>query len=317
MKIVDVLRNSNKTQVSFEILPPLKGDSIEHIYNTVEPLIEFNPPYINVTYHREEVVYKQHPSGLLERKSVRKRPGTVAISAALQYKYGVDVVPHIICGGFSREETENALIDLNFLGINNLLVVRGDPDKTTKVFQPEENGNRYASDLVRQIMDMNKGKYLDDETLNRTKTSFSVGVAGYPEKHPEAPNKRSDIAHLKAKIDAGAEYIVTQFFFDNDYFFRFVEDCRSEGIMVPIIPGIKPIATFSHLSVLPKTFYIEIPEILEKEVLKCKTNEDVRQVGVEWAVMQTKELIRAGLPVIHYYTMGRSDNIIKIAESVF
>ena len=259
MKVAEILRNTKKTLISFEILPPLKGDSIEGIYRTIEPLLEFKPPYLNVTYHREEVVYKKHESGLLERRIVRKRPGTVAISAALHYKYGIEVVPHIICGGFSREETENALLELHFLGIRNVLIVRGDPDKSTKTFVPEENGNNYAIDLVKQVMDLNQGKYLDDDLMNSTKTCFSVGVAGYPEKHPEAPNMRSDLAYLKEKIDAGAEYVVTQLFYDNQKFFNFVDECRKAGITVPIIPGLKPISVLSHLNILPKTFYIEIP----------------------------------------------------------
>ncbi len=317
MKVADILKNTNKTLISFEILPPLKGDSIEGIYRTIEPLLEFKPPYLNVTYHREEVVYKKHQSGLLERRIVRKRPGTVAISAALHYKYGIEVVPHIICGGFSREETENALLELHFLGIRNVLVVRGDPDKSTKTFIPEEGGNNYAIDLVKQVTDLNRGKYLDDELMNSTKTCFSMGVAGYPEKHPEAPNMRSDLAYLKEKIDAGAEYVVTQLFFDNRKFFSFVDECRKAGISVPIVPGIKPISALSHLNGLPKTFYIEIPEALEKEAKKCKTNDEIKQVGIEWAIMQSKELVAAGVPVVHYYTMGKSDNTRKIVEAVF
>lgn len=317
MKVAEILRNTKKTLISFEILPPLKGDSIEGIYRTIEPLLEFKPPYLNVTYHREEVVYKKHESGLLERRIVRKRPGTVAISAALHYKYGIEVVPHIICGGFSREETENALLELHFLGIRNVLIVRGDPDKSTKTFVPEENGNNYAIDLVKQVMDLNQGKYLDDDLMNSTKTCFSVGVAGYPEKHPEAPNMRSDLAYLKEKIDAGAEYVVTQLFYDNQKFFSFVDECRKAGITVPIVPGLKPISVLSHLNILPKTFYIEIPEALEKEAKKCKTNDEIRQVGIEWAIMQSKELVAAGVPVVHYYTMGKSDNTRKIVEAVF
>jgi methylenetetrahydrofolate reductase (NADPH) len=317
MKVAEILKKTKKTLISFEILPPLKGDSIEGIYRTIEPLLEFKPPYLNVTYHREEVVYKKHESGLLERRIVRKRPGTVAISAALHYKYGIEVVPHIICGGFSREETENALLELHFLGIRNVLIVRGDPDKSTKTFVPEAGGNNYAIDLVRQVMGLNSGKYLDDDLLNSTKTCFSVGVAGYPEKHPEAPNMRSDLAYLKEKIDAGAEYVVTQLFYDNQKFFNFVDDCRKAGITVPIVPGLKPISLLSHLNILPKTFYIEIPESLEIEAKKCKTNEEIRQVGIEWAIMQSKELVAAGVPVVHYYTMGKSDNTRKIVEAVF
>lgn len=317
MKVADILKNTRKTLISFEILPPLKGDSIDGIYQTIEPLLEFKPPFLNVTYHREELVYKTLSNGLLERRTVRKRPGTVAISAALHYKYGIEVVPHIICGGFSREETENALLELHFLGIRNALIVRGDPDKSLREFIPEEGGNSHAIDLVKQIMNLNKGIYLDDELMNRTKTCFSVGVAGYPEKHPEAPNMKSDLAYLKDKIDAGAEYVVTQMFYDNKKFFSFVEECRKIGINVPIVPGIKPISVLNHINILPKTFYIEIPEALEKEAKKCKSNEEIKQVGIEWAIEQSKELVTAGVPVIHYYTMGKSDNTRKIVESVF
>lgn len=317
MKVTDILNNQKKTLVSFEILPPLKGNSIESIYAAVEPLLAFKPPYINVTYHREEVVYNQHPSGLLEKRVVRKRPGTVAISAALQFRFGIEVVPHIICGGFSCEETENALIELNFLGIHNILAVRGDADKTTNMFVPEANGHAHSTELVKQITDMNHGRYLDEELENHNCTSFSIGVAGYPEKHTEAPNMRSDLQFLKQKIDSGAEYIVTQMFYDNSHYFRFVEQCRAIGITVPIVPGLKPVSILNHLNVIPRTFHVDIPEILEKEIQNCKTNDEVRQVGIEWTTMQAKELIKAGVPVIHLYTMGRSDNIEKICENVF
>jgi len=317
MKVTEHLKNAKKTLFSFELLPPLKGDKIETIYRTIDPLMEFNPPYINVTYHREEVIYKEHSSGLLEKKTVRKRPGTVAISAAIMYKYKIDLVPHIICGGFNKEETENALIDLHFLGIENLLAVRGDADKLTRQFTQEPGGHKYAIDLVQQIIDLNNAKYLDEELENKAKTNFSVGVAGYPEKHNESPNLESDIKYLKDKISAGAEYIVTQMFFDNEKYFRFVERCRANEIDVPIIPGIKPISQLNHINILPNTFHIDIPEDLVREMQKCKTNDDVRELGVRWAIEQSKELIRFGVPVVHYYTMGRSDNIRKIAEAVF
>jgi methylenetetrahydrofolate reductase (NADPH) len=316
MTIPEILKQSEKTQVSYEILPPLKGGSLHSIYENLEPLMEFNPSYINITYHREETVYKRHSSGLLEKKIVRKRPGTVAISAALKYKFGIEVVPHMICGGFTVEETENALIDLNFLGIHNLLVIRGDADRYSSMFVPEEGGHNYALDLIKQIVNLNNGIYLDDELLNQTTTNFSIGVAGYPEKHAESPNLNSDIECLQKKIEAGAEYVVTQMFFDNTHYFNFVERCRANGIDVPIIPGLKPISILNHLHILPKTFHIEIPEILEKEIRKCKNNEEVRQVGVEWAIMQSKELVNANVPVIHYYTMGKSDNIYKICKAI-
>ena len=317
MKISEILKQHTSTQVTFEILPPFKGDSIDSIYNSLEPLLTFNPPYVNVTYHREEVIYKQHPSGLMEKHIVHKRPGTVAIAAALHYKYGIELVPHIICGGFNKEETENALIELNFLGIHNILAIRGDADKQTRTFLPEKDGHEHTIDLVNQIINLNKGIYLDDELENQTKTDFCVGVAGYPEKHPEAPNFNSDLHVLKEKVDLGAKYIVTQMFFDNKHYFNFVDACRKIGINVPIIPGLKPIATLNHLNVIPNTFHVEISEILEKEVRKCKTNSEVRRLGEEWAIMQAKDLIQADVPIIHFYTMGKSDNIHAICKAVF
>lgn len=317
MKVIDKIKNGKSPLFTFELLPPLKGYNIDTIYKTIDPLIEFQPSYINVTYHQQEVVYKKHKNDLLEKKTIRKRPGTVAISAAIKYKYKVNVVPHIICGGFTKEETENALIDLHFLGINNLLVIRGDPDKTKRVFIPEKDGHSYAIELVEQIMNMNKSIYLDEELENSTATDFSVGVAGYPEKHFEAPNMKSDLKYLKQKIEAGAEYIVTQMFFDNQQYYDFVALCRKQGINVPIIPGLKPISTIKDINILPQTFYIDIPDELVNEVQKCKTNEQARQVGVEWAINQSKELIKYGVPVLHYFTLGQSDNIRKIAQAVF
>lgn len=317
IKVIDLLNDTDKTLFSFELLPPLKGEDIKAIYHTIDPLMEFKPPYINVTYHQEEVVYRKVKENLLEKKTIWKRPGTVAISASIKYKYKVAVVPHIICGGFTKEETENALLDLNFLGMNNVLAIRGDAPADTKIFVPEEGGHHHALDIVKQIVKLNKGIYLDKELENKKPTSFSVGVAGYPEKHPESPNMDSDIHFLKKKIDAGAEYIVTQMFFDNNSYINFVDKCRMAGIKVPIIPGLKPIAALSHLNYLSKTFSIDIPDLLVKEVLKCKDNKQVREVGIEWAVQQSKELIKYGVPVLHYYTMGKPDNIRKIAERVF
>ncbi len=317
MKIIDHFKPNTKTLFSFELLPPLKGDNIESIYRTIDPLMEFNPPYINVTYHKEEVVFKELNNGLLQKKVVRKRPGTVAISAAIMNKYKIDVVPHIICGGFNKEETENALIDLHFLGIENLLVLRGDADKNTKRFMPEPDGHPYAVDLLKQVVDLNNGKYLDEELENKTATHFSCGVAGYPEKHNEAPNMLSDLYFLKKKIEAGAEFIVTQMFYDNQKYYDFVKACREQGITVPIIPGIKPIATLSQMTVLPQTFHIDIPEALVKELIKCKNTADARQVGVKWAIEQSKDLIKNNVPVLHFYTMGKSDNIQRIAKAVF
>ncbi|MEI6764452.1 MAG: methylenetetrahydrofolate reductase [NAD(P)H] [Bacteroidota bacterium] len=317
MKIAERIKKSDKTLFTFELLPPLKGDNIGTIHEMIEPLLEFSPAYINVTYHREEVVYKKRDGGLLEKKIVRKRPGTVGITAAIKFKYKIEVIPHIICGGFSREETENALIDLHFLGIHNLLVLRGDVPKSEKYFVAECDGHEHAIDLVRQVQDLNKGIYLDDEVENKTPTDFSIGVAGYPEKHAEAPNMQSDLRYLKQKIEAGAEYIVTQMFYDNAKYFSFVKQCRAEGIDVPIIPGIKPIASIKQINMLPQTFNIDIPNALAQEIEKCKNNEQAREVGVEWTTAQAKELLKAGVPALHFFTMGRADNIRKIAKAVF
>lgn len=316
-KVTEKIAASHSTLFSFELLPPLKGQNIENIQKTIDPLMEFKPAFVNVTYHQEEFVYKSLPNGLLEKKTIRKRPGTVGIAAAIMYRYGVNVVPHIICGGFTREETENALIDLHFLGIKNLLVVRGDPQPSMKYFQPEPGGHAHALDLVKQIAKLNKGIYIEDDLLNATSTDFSIGVAGYPEKHIEAPNMESDLKYLKMKIEAGAEFIVSQMFFDNKKFFEFVDRCRKAGILVPVIPGLKPISSLAQLSTLPQTFNIDLPDELVKEVQKCNNNQAVRQVGVEWAVAQSRELAKAGCPAIHYYTMGRADNIHAIARNVF
>jgi methylenetetrahydrofolate reductase (NADPH) len=318
MRVTEAIEKAKgKPLFTFEILPPEKGMDIQSIYDTIDPLMEFDPKFVEVTYHREEVEFREHQDGSIERKVLRKRPGTIGISAAIKFKYGIEVIPHIICGGFTVEETENGLIDLSFLGINNLLVVRGDNLPGEKFFRATKGGHKYTSDLIRQIMDLNRGKYLDEELKNTTSTDFTVGVAGYPEKHVESPNIQADIRFLKEKIDAGAEYIVTQMFFDNKVYFDFVDRCRKAGIDVPIIPGIKPIATKSQLNTLPKTFSISIPEELQLEIEKCMDNKQVRQLGVEWAIMQSKELIAKGAPVMHYFTMGKSDNIRQIAKEVF
>lgn len=315
MKVTEHIKNAKKTLFSFEILPPLKGISIQSIYTSLDPLMEFNPSFVDVTYHREEFVYKKRADGLLERRSVRKRPGTVGICAAIMNKYQVDTVPHIICGGFSKEETENALIDLDFLGIDNVLVLRGDPIKSETYFKPNKGGHSYASQLLGQVNEMNNGVYLDEELKSSAPTNFCIGVAGYPEKHFEAPNMRSDIHFLKKKVEAGADYIVTQMFFDNQQYFDFVNLCRENDITIPIIPGIKPMSTKKQLTLLPQRFHLNVPNPLVDQVLKCKTNEAVRQVGVEWAIQQTKELIEFGAPCIHFYTMGKSDNVQKIVGS--
>lgn len=317
MKVIDHIKNAKETIFSFEILPPLKGQNIQSIYGTIDALMEFKPPFVNVTYHREEVVYKPRANGYLEKKSIRKRPGTVGICAAIQHKYKIDAVPHILCGGFSKEDTENALIDLDFLGIENVLALRGDCIKGEDYFKPEPDGHTYAAELVKQVNDMNKGIYLDEDLQNMAPSKFCVGVAGYPEKHFESPSLNSDITHLKAKIDAGAEYIVTQLFFDNKKYFEYVDKCRAAGINVPIIPGIKPIATKRHLSVLPHFFHVDLPDELVKAVNDCKDNKEVRQVGVEWAIEQCSELKKAGVPVLHFYSMGKVDNIESIARELF
>lgn len=318
MKVIEHFNSAKSPFFSFELLPPLKGHNIESIYKTIDNLIEFNPLNINITYHQEENIYKKHPGGLLERKTIRKRPGTVAISAAIKYKYpNVHVVPHIICGGFTKDATEYALIDLHFLGITDLLVLRGDPMIAQNYFQVEENGHANASELVKQVVDMNNGKYLDDELENKATTEFSIGVAGYPEKHSEAPNLETDLLYLKKKVDAGADYIVTQMFFDNQKYFDFVSNCREIGIKVPIIPGLKPITTLKDMLLLPKVFNIDIPDELVKELNKCKTNADVFQLGIEWSINQSKGLVKFGVPAIHYFTIGISDNIKAIATEVF
>lgn len=317
MKVIEHIANSDGPLFTIEILPPVKGDSIQSIYDSIDPLMEFKPAFIDVTYHREEIVYKDRHNGLLEKQTIRKRPGTVGISAAIRYKYEVDVIPHIICGGFSKEETENGLIDLDFLGIHNLLVVRGDNIKEERFFKPDPDGNEHAIDLVRQIMDMNRGKYQNEELLNAIPTSFALGVAAYPEKHLDAPNIDTDIRYLKEKVEAGAEYAVTQMFFDNRKYFEYVNRCRQEGITIPIIPGVKPLSTVQQLLTLPRTFSIDIPHDLVKTVEACKDNNQARQVGIEWCIHQAKELINFGVPAIHFFTMGRSDNIKKVAEAIF
>jgi len=317
MKVTEHLANANKTLFSIEILPPLKGTGIQSLFDHLDPLIEFKPPFIDVTYHREEFVYKNRSGGLLERKSIRKRPGTVGICAAIQNRYKVDTVPHIICGGFTVEETENALIDLNFLGIENVLVIRGDAIKSEKRFSHTEGGHNYASELLQQIINLNNGKYLDEDLQDAFHTSFCVGVAGYPEKHFEAPNLNSDLKYLKKKIEMGAEYIVTQMFFDNQKYFDFVKLCRDDGITVPIIPGLKPITTLSQNSILPSIFHIDLPNDLAEAVDKCKDNKAVREVGVEWSVQQSRELMEFGVPSLHFYSMGKAEPVRRIAAELF
>jgi len=318
MKVTDYLKNAgNNTLISFEVLPPLKGSGMQDIFNLLDPLMEFKPPFIDVTYHREEYIYKKQDSGYYEKTAIRKRPGTVGICAAIMHRYEVDAVPHLICGGFNREDTENALIDLNFLEINNVLALRGDALQFDSKFVPEPGGNAYALDLVKQVDDMNHGRYLDENIENGQKTNFCIGIAGYPEKHFEAPNMESDLAFIKKKVEAGADYIVTQMFFDNKKYFEYVESCRNSGIHIPIVPGLKPMTKLYQLSSIPRHFYINLPEDLVSAFLSAKTMEAKRQVGIEWCVAQSQELKAAGVPCLHYYTMGDVDTIKKIAESVF
>ncbi|MFC5269976.1 methylenetetrahydrofolate reductase [NAD(P)H] [Adhaeribacter terreus] len=317
MKVTEHFKNAKDTLFSFEILPPLKGQTLKGLFDHIDPLMEFKPPFIDVTYHREEYVYKQRENGLLEKRSTRKRPGTVGICAAIQNHYKVDTVPHLICGGFSKEETENALIDMHFLGIDNVLALRGDCVKSESRFVPEPDGHHYASDLVKQIDDMNKGRYLDEEQIDCCNTDFCVGVAGYPEKHFEAPNARADLRWLKKKVDLGAKYIVTQMFFDNKKYFDFVANCREIGIDVPILPGLKPITTKSQLTLLPSLFHLEIPDELASALEACKDNKAAAELGINWAVQQSKELMLAGVPCLHFYSMGKSDSVRKIAEQLF
>lgn len=318
MKITEHIKKSNgKTLFSFEIIPPKKGNSIQELYKNIDPLMEFNPPFIDVTTSREEYVYIQKENGLLERKITRMRPGTVGICAAIKHKYNVDPVPHVLCGGFTKEETEYLLVDCHYLGIDNVMALRGDAMSHQKYFEPIEGGHEYASELVAQIHHLNSGKYLHDVQESVDKTDFCVGVAGYPEKHLEAPSLQTDLKRLKEKVDAGADYIVTQMFFDNKKYFEFVEAAKNMGIHVPIIPGIKPLAVKRHLQLLPQVFRIDLPEELISEVEKCTTNQQIRNVGVEWAIQQSKELLAAGVPVLHYYSMGKSDNIREIAKELF
>jgi methylenetetrahydrofolate reductase (NADPH) len=315
MKVTEYFEKAKgQTLTSFEVLPPLKGGSMKSIFDTLDPLMEFKPPFIDVTYHREEYIYTERKSGFFEKVAIRKRPGTVGICAALMHRYGVDAVPHLICGGFTKENTEDALIDLNFLNINNVLALRGDARKFDSKFIPEEGGHSYAVDLVKQISNMNEGIYLDSNIENGNKTNFCIGVAGYPEKQFESPNIETDLKYTKEKIDAGAHYIVTQMFYDNEKYFDYVKKCREVGIDVPIVPGLKPLTKKYQINAIPRNFYINLPEALSKELFKAKDLAHIKEIGIEWAIQQSKELKQAGVPCLHYYTMGDSDTIIKIIE---
>ncbi len=317
MQVIEHLAKAKDTLVSFEVLPPLKGKTIAYIYEHLDPLMEFKPSWINVTYHRSETIIRTNAAGVEEKVDVRKRPGTVGICAAIMNHYNVDAVPHIICGGFSKRETEDALIDLQFLGIDNVLVLRGDAEKGQKTFVPEHNGNKQAIELLKQVVGLNNGIYLDKDIINGSKSNFCMGVSGYPEKHFEAPSMEFDLQKAKEKVDAGAQYIMTQMFFDNKKYFEYVDACRSIGINVPIIPGLKPITNKKQLTILPNIFYVDIPTDLSTSMLAATTDEACEQVGTEWLIQQSKELKAAGVPVLHYYTLGKPKVVKDVVAAVF
>lgn len=317
MKVIDLINSNQQTAFSFEILPPLKGTGIERVYKTIDTLREFAPKYINITTHRSEYVYKELGNGLFQRNRLRRRPGTVAVAAAIQNKYNITVVPHILCSGFSREDTEYVLLDLQFLNITDLLVLRGDKAKHESIFIPEPNGYNHAIELQEQINHFNQGIFVDGSEMKITQTPFSYGVACYPEKHEEAPNMETDLFWLKKKMETGAEYAVTQLFYDNQKYFKFVERARQEGITIPIIPGIKPFKKLSQITMIPKTFKVDLPEELTHEVRKCKNDEEAQQVGIDWCIKQCKELIANGVPSLHFYSVGAEDSIRKVAKEIY
>ena len=317
MRVTDLINSAEKTAFSFEILPPIKGTGIEKVYQDIDALREFDPKYINITTHRSEFVYKDLGNGLFQRNRVRRRPGTVAVAAAIQNRYGITTVPHILCSGFNREDTEYVLLDLQFLGITDLLVLRGDKAKHEQLFTPEPGGYAHAVELQEQINRFNRGISVDGSEMKISKTPFTYGVACYPEKHDEAPNMESDLYWLKKKVEAGAEYAVTQLFYDNRKYFEFVEKARAAGIYVPIIPGIKPFKKMSQLTVIPKTFKVDLPKELTDEALKCTTDEQLKQVGIEWCIKQCKELIAHGVPSIHFYSVGAVDSIREVAKAIY
>ena len=317
MKVIDLINQRKKTAFSFEILPPLKGNSIQKVYHVIDKLRDFDPQYINITSHHSEYIYKTMPDGSIQRVNIRKRPGSVAIAAAIQNKYNITAVPHIICKGFTKAETEYALIDLNFLGVNDLLLLRGDIKTLDQKNQDGSDFHAYATDLQQQVNDFNGGKAIDGSTFEMNDTPFSYGMACYPEKHEEAPNMDSDIYYLKEKVKNGADYLVTQMFFDNEKYYTFVDRCRAEGIKVPIIPGIKPIVFKNQLTLLPKIFRTDLPEALACEMRKCKTDAEVKAVGIEWGLQQCKDLIAHNVPILHFYTMMASDSVREIAKEIY
>lgn len=320
MKVIDIIAQaqaSGKPRFSFELLPPLKGDGLEKIFGAIDSLVPYNPAFINVTCHREEMKYTERPDGLIEKHIVRRRPGTVGVSAAIQQKYGIDVVPHVICGGQSRYDIEDTLIDLDFLGINNVLALRGDAMHGDSRFRANPNGHEHADALVAQIMDMNQGRFIDGEPDTSHNTDFCIGVAGYPEKHVESPNQLTDLGYLKQKVDAGASYIATQICYDADTIIKFRDDCHNAGINVPILPGLKPFATKTQLTVLPQTFAVDLPQELVVKVMACKNNNEVKKVGVDWAISQGEKLLAAGFPILHFYTMTKTEQVQQIVSSLF
>jgi methylenetetrahydrofolate reductase (NADPH) len=317
MKVIDIINSQKRPFPSLEFVPPLKGSDINILYQSLEPLMEFNPPFVNITSHREEVTFTQTSDGSMAKRVISKRPGTVAIAAAVMKRFPIEVVPHILCAGMTKYEIENQLIDLSFLDIQNVMALRGDGTGKHKEFIPKEGGYYHTNNLVDQIRNLNEGRYLDENLENPIPTNFCIGVAGYPEKHFEAADMESDILNLKKKVDAGAEYIITQMFFDNNYFYKFVENCRKAGITVPIIPGLKPVSTLSHLEKLPQAFSLKIPLELKREMIKAKDNKEIFQLGIEWCAAQSKDLLANGAPAIHYYTMGKAKNIKEILKRVF
>ncbi len=317
MKVTEQLAEAKETIISFEILPPTKGKSIESIYNHLDPLMEFNPAFINVTYHRAEQVFKKRTDGNFERVEIRKRPGTVGICAALMNKYKVEAIPHLICGGFSKEETENALIDLDFLGIKNVLALRGDAAANEKFFNPHPHGHRYAEDLVKQIVTLNNGHYMEEDIIDGAKTDFCIGIAGYPEKHFESPNMDTDIYYLKRKIEFGAHYVVTQLFFKNEHYYNYINKCRENGISVPIIAGLKPLTNKKQLTTIPRVFNVEVPVELYTEMMKAKNEAACEQVGTEWLLHQCRDLLKNKVQVLHFYTLGKPQVIYNVLKQLF
>ena len=317
MTVSELINKTDKTAFSFEVLPPLKGTGTSTLFSTIDTLKEFNPEYINITTHRSEYIYVEQPDGTYIRHFMRRRPGTVAVASAIMQKYNIKVVPHVVVSGMTKEEIEYMLLDLQFLGIQDILVLRGDKAKDDAKFQPTKDGYSHATELIEQVNLFNEGKFIDGTPIKTPGTRFSYGVAAYPEKHEEAPNPEFDLQILKQKQDLGADYAVTQIFYDNNKYFQFVERARQAGITIPIIPGIKPMAKLSQFNVLPKTFHLDLPEALSKAVEQCKTDAEVKQVGIEWGIQQCKELIQHKVPSIHFYTVSAVDSIRQIATEIY